>query len=91
VAAWPHVLRHRRADNNLAGLIQTLHDNPRHVDINGPKDAFDMQRRARSDTGTSSTWVQLALSLMTGYGNGKASALINPRSDACDDRYDYTT
>jgi len=64
---------------NLALLVQSLHDNPQHVDIDDPKDAFDMQRRIGGDTGTSSIWVQTALALMMGYGDGKTSALINLR------------
>lgn len=65
--------------NNLALLVQALHDNPQHIDLDDPKDAFDMQRRIGGDTGTSSTWVQIALALMTDYGDGKTSALINLR------------
>ncbi|MCO1381560.1 DUF2875 family protein [Burkholderia multivorans] len=38
-----------------------------------------MQRRIGGDTGTSSTWVQLSLALMMGYGDGKTSALMNLR------------
>ncbi|MBR8040997.1 DUF2875 family protein [Burkholderia cenocepacia] len=64
---------------NLALLVQSLHDNPQHIDIDDPKDAFDMQRRIGGDTGTSSIWVQSALALMMGYGDGKTSALINLR------------
>lgn len=64
---------------NLALLIQSLHDNPQHIDLDDPKDAFDMQRRIGGDTGTSSIWVQLALGLMMGYGDGKTNALINLR------------
>ncbi|WP_322040665.1 type VI lipase adapter Tla3 domain-containing protein [Burkholderia diffusa] len=64
---------------NLALLVQSLHDNPQHIDIDDPKDAFDMQRRIGGDTGTSSIWVQTALALMMGYGDGKTSALINMR------------
>lgn len=64
---------------NLPLLIQALHDNPQHIDLDDPKDAFDMQRRIGGDTGTSSTWVQMALALMMGYGDGKTSALINLR------------
>ncbi|WP_418939873.1 hypothetical protein [Paraburkholderia bryophila] len=41
--------------NNLALLIEALHDNPQHIDLDDPKDAFDMQRRIGGDTGTSST------------------------------------
>ncbi|MCX4165875.1 MULTISPECIES: DUF2875 family protein [Paraburkholderia] len=65
--------------NNLALLVQALHDNPQHIDLDDPKDAFDMQRRIGGDTGTSSTWVQMALALMMGYGDGKTSALVNLR------------
>jgi hypothetical protein len=65
--------------NNLALLVQALHDNAQHIDLDDPKDAFDMQRRIGGDTGTSSTWVQMALALMMGYGDGKTSALINLR------------
>lgn len=65
--------------NNLALLVQALHDNPQHIDLDDPKDAFDMQRRIGGDTGTSSTWVQIALALMMGYSDGKTSALINLR------------
>ena len=65
--------------NNLALLVQALHDNPQHIDLDDPKDAFDMQRRIGGDTGTSSTWVQIALALMMGYGDGKTSVLINLR------------
>ncbi|WP_232443065.1 type VI lipase adapter Tla3 domain-containing protein [Burkholderia ubonensis] len=64
---------------NLALLVQALHDNPQHIDLDDPKDAFDMQRRIGGDTGTSSTLVQLALALMMSYGDGKANALINLR------------
>ncbi|PQV54626.1 DUF2875 family protein [Paraburkholderia sp. BL21I4N1] len=64
---------------NLALLIQALHDNPQHIDLDDPKDAFDMQRRIGGDTGTSSTWVQMTLALMMGYSDGKTSALINLR------------
>ncbi|WP_236871805.1 type VI lipase adapter Tla3 domain-containing protein [Burkholderia pseudomallei] len=64
---------------NLALLVQSLHDNPQHIDLDDPKDAFDMQRRIGGDTGTSSIWVQLALGLMMGYGDGKTNALINLR------------
>ncbi len=65
--------------NSLALLIQALHDNPQHIDLDDPKDAFDMQRRIGGDTGTSSTWVQMTLALMMGYSDGKTSALINLR------------
>ncbi|OMG73519.1 hypothetical protein BW685_10930 [Burkholderia ubonensis] len=65
--------------SDLALLVQSLHDNPQHLDLDDPKDAFDMQRRIGGDTGTSSTWVQTALALMMGYGDGKTSALINLR------------
>ena len=65
--------------NNLALLVQALHGNPQHIDLDDPKDAFDMQRRIGGDTGTSSTWVQIALALMMDYGDGKTSALINLR------------
>ncbi|WP_175971641.1 type VI lipase adapter Tla3 domain-containing protein [Burkholderia sp. BCC0322] len=65
--------------SQLALLVQSLHDNPQHIDLDDPKDAFDMQRRIGGDTGTSSTWVQLALALMTGYQDGKTSALVNLR------------
>jgi len=64
---------------NLALLVQALHDNPQHIDLDDPKDAFDMQRRIGGDTGASSTLVQLALALMMSYGDGKANALINLR------------
>jgi hypothetical protein len=64
---------------NLALLVQALHDNPQHIDLDDPKDAFDMQRRIGGDTGTSSTWVQLALALMMDYGDGRTSALVNLR------------
>lgn len=65
--------------NHLALLIQALHDNPQHIDLDDPKDAFDMQRRIGGDTGTSSTWVQMTLALMMGYNDGKTSALVNLR------------
>jgi len=65
--------------SNLALLVQALHDNAQHIDLDDPKDAFDMQRRIGGDTGTSSTWVQIALAVMMGYGDGKTSALINLR------------
>ncbi|MFL9871492.1 DUF2875 family protein [Paraburkholderia megapolitana] len=65
--------------NNLTLLVQALHDNAQHIDLDDPKDAFDMQRRIGGDTGTSSTWVQMALALMMGYGDGKTSALVNLR------------
>ena len=64
---------------NLALLVQSLHDNPQPVDIDDPKDAFDMQRRIGGDTGTSLIWVLTALALTMGYGDGKTSALINLR------------
>ncbi|KVA56602.1 hypothetical protein WI61_03525 [Burkholderia cepacia] len=67
------------SNNQLALLVQSLHDNPQHIDLDDPKDAFDMQRRIGGDTGTSSTWVQLALALMSDYGDGKTSALVNLR------------
>jgi len=56
--------------NNLALLVQALHGNPQHIDIDDPKDAFDMRRCITGDTGTSSTWVQMVLALMMGYGDG---------------------
>ncbi|MFM0287495.1 type VI lipase adapter Tla3 domain-containing protein [Paraburkholderia megapolitana] len=65
--------------SNLALLVQALHDNAQHIDLDDPKDAFDMQRRIGGDTGTSSTWVQVALAVMMGYSDGKTSALINLR------------
>lgn len=65
--------------NNLSLLVQALHDNSQHIDLDDPKDAFDMQRRIGGDTGTSSTWVQIALALMMDYGDGKTSALVNLR------------
>ncbi|HGF2961864.1 type VI lipase adapter Tla3 domain-containing protein [Burkholderia multivorans] len=67
------------SNNQLALLVQSLHDNPQHIDLDDPKDVFDMQRRIGGDTGTSSTWVQLSLALMMGYGDGKTSALMNLR------------
>ncbi|GLU33960.1 type VI lipase adapter Tla3 domain-containing protein [Trinickia caryophylli] len=65
--------------NNLAVLFQALHDNPQHIDLDDPNDAFDMQRRIGGDTGISSTWVQLALGVMMGYNDGKTSAIMNLR------------
>ncbi|MDN7403214.1 DUF2875 family protein [Burkholderia multivorans] len=67
------------SNSQLALLVQSLHDNPQHIDLDDPKDAFDMQRRIGGDTGASSTWVQLALALMMDYGDGKTSALVNLR------------
>ncbi|HKT97926.1 MAG TPA: DUF2875 family protein [Paraburkholderia sp.] len=64
---------------NLALLMQALHDNKQHIDLDDPADAFDMQRRIGGDTGVSSTWVQIALATMMGYGDGKTNALINLR------------
>ncbi|WP_244113796.1 type VI lipase adapter Tla3 domain-containing protein [Burkholderia cepacia] len=67
------------SNSQLALLVQSLHDNPQHIDLDDSKDAFDMQRRIGGDTGMSSTWVQLALALMLDYGDGKTSALVNLR------------
>ncbi|WP_175968594.1 type VI lipase adapter Tla3 domain-containing protein [Burkholderia sp. BCC0322] len=67
------------SSSQLPLLVQALHDNPQHIDLDDPKDAFDMQRRIGGDTGTSSTWVQLALALMMNYQDGKTSALVNLR------------
>lgn len=59
-------------------LVQSLHDNAQHIDLDDPKDAFDMARRI-GDTGISSQWVQIAMALMRGYGDGKTSAAIDMR------------
>ncbi|WP_091797554.1 DUF2875 family protein [Burkholderia sp. WP9] len=59
-------------------LVQSLHDNAQHIDLDDPKDAFDMARRI-GDTGVSSQWVQIAMALMRGYGDGKTSAAIDMR------------
>ncbi|WP_419690051.1 type VI lipase adapter Tla3 domain-containing protein [Burkholderia theae] len=67
------------SSSQLPVLVQALHDNSQHIDLDDPKDAFDMQRRIGGDTGTSSTWVQLALALMMNYQDGKTSALVNLR------------
>ncbi|NTZ06895.1 type VI lipase adapter Tla3 domain-containing protein [Burkholderia metallica] len=67
------------SSSQLPLLVQALHDNPQHIDLDDAKDAFDMQRRIGGDTGTSSTWVQLALALMMNYQDGKTSALVNLR------------
>jgi hypothetical protein len=67
---------------NLALLVQSLHDNKQHIDLDDPSDAFDMQRRIGGDTGVSSTWVQIALATMMGYGDGKTNALVNLRDPA---------
>lgn len=64
---------------NLALLVQSLHDNKQHIDLDDPADAFDMQHRIGGDTGVSSTFVQIALATMMGYGDGKANALVNLR------------
>lgn len=44
-----------KSTSNLALLVQALHNNPHHIDLDDPKDAFDMQRRIGEDPGTSST------------------------------------
>jgi hypothetical protein len=64
---------------NLALLVQSLHDNKQKIDLDDPADAFDMQHRIGGDTGVSSTFVQIALATMLGYGDGKANALVNLR------------
>ncbi len=64
---------------NLALLVQSLHDNKQKIDLDDPADAFDMQHRIGGDTGVSSTFVQIALATMMGYGDGKSNALINLR------------
>jgi hypothetical protein len=64
---------------NLALLVQSLHDNKQKIDLDDPADAFDMQHRIGADTGVSSTFVQIALATMIGYGDGKANALVNMR------------
>ncbi len=65
--------------SNLALLVQSLHDNKQHIDLDDPADAFDMQHRIGGDTGVSSTFVQIALATMMGYGDGKANVLVNLR------------
>ncbi|WP_082992210.1 type VI lipase adapter Tla3 domain-containing protein [Paraburkholderia tropica] len=64
---------------NLALLVQSLHDNKQKIDLDDPADAFDMQHRIGADTGVSSTFVQIALATMIGYGDGKTNALVNLR------------
>jgi hypothetical protein len=64
---------------NLALLVQLLHDNKQKIDLDDPADAFDMQHRIGADTGVSSTFVQIALATMIGYGDGKTNALVNLR------------
>ncbi|WP_321818253.1 MULTISPECIES: DUF2875 family protein [unclassified Paraburkholderia] len=67
---------------NLALLVQSLHDNKQKIDLDDPSDAFDMQHRIGADTGVSSTFVQIALATMIGYGDGKTNALVNLRDPA---------
>ncbi|WP_420212913.1 hypothetical protein ACN8ZM_36845 [Burkholderia aenigmatica] len=67
------------SSSQLPLMVQSLHDNPQHIDLDDPKDAFDMQRRIGGDTGTRSTWVQLALALMMNNQDGKTSTLVNLR------------
>jgi hypothetical protein len=38
-----------------------------------------MQHRIGADTGVSSTFVQIGLATMIGYGDGKTNALVNLR------------
>lgn len=64
---------------NLALLVQSLHDNKQKIDLDDPADAFDMQHRIGADTGVSSTFVQIALATMMGYGDGKTNALVSLR------------
>ncbi|WP_167336027.1 type VI lipase adapter Tla3 domain-containing protein [Paraburkholderia bannensis] len=64
---------------NRTLLLQSLHDNKQKIDLDDAADGFDMQRRIGADTGISSTFVQIALATMMGYGDGKTNALVNFR------------
>ncbi|KVK98113.1 hypothetical protein [Burkholderia cepacia] len=56
------------SNNQLAWLVQSLHDNPQHIDLNDSKDAFDIQRRIGGDLCVANEAIQARVNAILAAG-----------------------